>query len=167
MARWAPVDYRQTFLVALLAAHSFSTWLSKPCFVSAFSSAPRSWSHSTICSRPHRHLLTRQPSDVQRYRPSNRNDAPCLSLLATLDDHDGQKSTKSAAKLAPLWTSVAATAGLLRPDDIGPTLGSLPAVSASLSVLMLAMGLTTSPKDVSDSFSQQRCVLLLNAICCF
>ena len=166
MARWASVDNRQTFLVALLAAYSSSVWLSTPCFVRGFSSAPRA-QHPTIYSRPHPHLLTRQPADVQRYRSSNGNDATRQSLAATLADHDDQKRTKSAAKLAPLWTSVAATAGLLRPDDIGPTLGSLPAVSASLSVLMLAMGLTTSPKDVSDSFSQQRGVLLLNAICCF
>ena len=145
MARWASVDYRRTFLVVLLlVAYSSSVWLSTPCFVRAFSSAPRV-QHPAIFSRPaHPHLLS-----------------------ATIDDHDDKKSTLSAAKLAPLWTSLAATAGLLRPDAIGPTLGSLPTVSASLSVLMLAMGLTTSPKDVRDSFSQQRGVLLLNAICCF
>ena len=149
-----------------MAAYSSSVWLSTPCFVRGFSSAPRA-QHPTIYSRPHPHLLTRQPADVQRYRSSNGNDATRQSLAATLADHDDQKRTKSAAKLAPLWTSVAATAGLLRPDAIGPTLGSLPAVSASLSVLMLAMGLTTSPKDVCDSFSQQRGVLLLNMMCCF
>ena len=156
MARWASVDYRRTFLVVLLlVAYSSSVWLSTPCFVRAFSSAPRV-QHPAIISRPAQpHLLTRQPADAQRYRPRNGNDASRLTLSATIDDHDDQKSTLSAAKLAPLWTSVAATAGLLRPDAIGPTLGSLPTVSASLSVLMLAMGLTTSPKDVRDSFSQQ------------
>ena len=81
--------------------------------------------------------------------------------------NNSDERTKSAAKMVPLWTTLAATAGLLRPETIGPTLGSLPAVSTSLSVLMLAMGLTTSPRDVRSSLSKHRPVLLLNAMCCF
>eukprot|EP00562_Extubocellulus_spinifer_P027641 CAMPEP_0178638294 /NCGR_PEP_ID=MMETSP0698-20121128/14802_1 /TAXON_ID=265572 /ORGANISM="Extubocellulus spinifer, Strain CCMP396" /LENGTH=336 /DNA_ID=CAMNT_0020278449 /DNA_START=211 /DNA_END=1221 /DNA_ORIENTATION=+ len=70
-------------------------------------------------------------------------------------------------RLAPLWTAIAAVTGLLRSQTIGPSLGSLPAVSNSLSVLMLAMGLTTSPRDIGTALSTYRPVIALNFLCCF
>lgn len=88
-----------------------------------------------------------------------------LSLAS--NDHNSDERIKSAAKMAPLWTTLAAAIGLLRPETIGLTLGSLPVVSTSLSVLMLAMGLTTSPRDVRSSLSEHRSALLLNIVCCF
>ena len=70
-------------------------------------------------------------------------------------------------RLAPLWTTMAAVTGLLRSETIGPSLGSLPAVSNSLSALMLAMGLTTSPRDIGTALSTYRPVIALNFLCCF
>ena len=118
-------------------------------------------------------MMSRSGADLQQ-RAGNHIVASGLSTLSSVgeanlgDQFDSNdESTKSAAKMAPLWTTLAATAGLLRPEAIGPTLGSLPVVSTSLSVLMLAMGLTTSPNDVRNSLSEHRSVLLLNIICCF
>ena len=168
MARWAPLlDHRRAILATIfLVICSLSHSSDSRCFVQGFQvvPAPRVL-HSATSFRHHHSNQARLVGTQRRCGAFREKVAAGLSLAS--NDHSGDKNTKSAAKMAPLWTTLAATAGLLRPETIGPTLGSLPAVSTSLSVLMLAMGLTTSPRDVRSSISDHRPVLLLNIMFCF
>lgn len=175
MASWAPLHDDPRRFIHVLATICLVICFTSPssdarCFVQGFQVVPPPPRilHSATSFGDHRHGNQARPFGTQRKCGAFReNVAPPLSLASNDHRSNDDKNTKSAAKMAPLWATLAATAGLIRPETIGPTLGSLPAVSTSLSVLMLAMGLTTPPRDVRSSLSDHRSVLLLNILCCF
>jgi BASS family bile acid:Na+ symporter len=67
---------------------------------------------------------------------------------------------------APIWTSLAAIIGVTQTKLVSPLLGSLSVMQNSLAFLMLAMGLTITPKDLSRAL-QKPSVLVTNALYCF
>ena len=77
-----------------------------------------------------------------------------------------QSSIKKFCKFAPLWTLMAAASSIQHSSTIAPTIGSLYVMQKALAVLMLAMGLTVTPKDFSRAM-QQPSIVILNGILCF
>jgi BASS family bile acid:Na+ symporter len=77
-----------------------------------------------------------------------------------------QTSIKTFCKFAPLWTLMAAALSIQHSSAIAPTIGSLYVMQKALAVLMLAMGLTVTPKDFSRAM-QQPSIVILNGILCF
>ena len=69
-------------------------------------------------------------------------------------------------KFAPIWTLIAALVGVQKSSFIAPTLGSLGTMQFALSTLMLAMGLTITPKDFGDA-AKKPSIIVLNAVLCF
>ncbi len=67
---------------------------------------------------------------------------------------------------APIWTLCSAILGVTKSQLISPTLGSLSVMQKSLALLMLAMGLTLTPRDVSRTLKQPS-LLLANALLCY
>ena len=171
MARWTPLLDPRRFILATICLVICTTFhsLDARCFVQGFqvlAPPPRVLHLAAPTSFRDHHGNHARPAGTQR-RCGTFREKVAGGLALASNNHNDDKNTKPAAKMAPLWTTLAATAGLLRPETIGPMLGSLPSVSTSLSVLMLAMGLTTSPRDVRSSLSDHRPVLLLNIMCCF
>ena len=87
--------------------------------------------------------------------------------------HDGDKMgqrihsfSNRYCKLAPIWTLLAALVGVQKSSFIAPTLGSLGTMQYALSILMLAMGLTITPKEFGDA-AKKPSIILLNATLCF
>ena len=62
-----------------------------------------------------------------------------------------QSFSKIFCKFAPLWTLLSAFIGVKESYVIAPTLGSLHMMQYALSTLMLAMGLTITPKDFREA----------------
>ena len=125
MARWAPLEHRRFILATICFVICFISHSSDArCFVQCFQvpAPPPRVLHSTTSFRHHHHDSSNQARPVGTQR----------RYLHASTVNSSDESTKSAAKMAPLWTTLAAAAGLLRPEAIGPTLGSLPAVSTSL-----------------------------------
>ncbi len=73
---------------------------------------------------------------------------------------------KAITLYAPIWTTIAAFVGFKHDQIISPLLGSLPVMQSSLAFLMLAMGLTITPKDISYALKQAS-VLSQNVMYCF
>ena len=124
MARWAPLEHRRFILATICFVICFISHSSDArCFVQCFQipAPPPRVLHSATSFRHHHH-------DSNQARPVGTQ----RRYLHASTVNSSDESTKSAAKMAPLWTTLAAAAGLLRPEAIGPTLGSLPAVSTSL-----------------------------------
>jgi len=82
------------------------------------------------------------------------------------NDFDFQSFSLVFCRFAPLWTLLAAIAGIHKSSIIAPTLGSLTTMQNSLSTLMLAMGLTITPKDFGEAVKKPS-IVFLNALLCF
>ena len=112
-----------------------------------------------------------------------RYHSQSLTLLKGIDKNDEENSNKidgnatPAAKqphaiirvitsFAPIWTMGAAAVGIKYTTTVSPVLGSLTIIQSSLAFLMLAMGLTITPKDLSRAFKNPS-ILATNAIYCF
>jgi len=70
---------------------------------------------------------------------------------------------------APLWTLLAAGIGMTHPILVQRLFGSLRSVSRSLSILMLAMGMTATPSEVRAALTDRssQSVVFWNVVCCF
>ena len=77
-----------------------------------------------------------------------------------------QSFSKSFCQLAPLWTLIAAAVGIYKASSIAQTIGSLSVMQKALSTLMLAMGLTITPKDFKEA-AKKPSIIFLNAFLCF
>lgn len=74
--------------------------------------------------------------------------------------------SKSFCKLSPLWTILSATIAMNYPSFIGSTIGSFSIMQTAFGVLMLAMGLTITPMDISRAL-QKPDIIMLNILLCF
>jgi BASS family bile acid:Na+ symporter len=86
------------------------------------------------------------------------------TTISTTDDHVPE--SKPLAIYTPLMTSLAAVSGMTMPSLVSRTLGSITVMQTCLATLMLAMGLTITPKDLSKAF-QKPSILVINAFFCF
>ncbi|CAB9517723.1 Probable sodium/metabolite cotransporter BASS1, chloroplastic [Seminavis robusta] len=70
--------------------------------------------------------------------------------------------------LAPLWTVIASILGVAPPTRslIQSTLGTIPPLQSALALLMLSMGLTITPQDLTAATRQSN-IVLLNMVACF
>jgi BASS family bile acid:Na+ symporter len=102
---------------------------------------------------------------------SSRSSAPRNSKVMALMD----SLAKALTTYAPLWTILASLVGYqlttlsthnTRACWMAGALSSLPTMQGALAVLMLVMGLTISPSDLSRA-CQSPGVLVLNGVCCF
>lgn len=88
-------------------------------------------------------------------------------LNFTENSHQSLQSfSNSFCKFAPLLTIIAAVAGVKKSSFVAPTFGSLPVMQKSLSILMLAMGLTITPQDFREAANKPS-IVFLNAFLCF
>ena len=102
-------------------------------------------------------------------------DGSCSVLKMSSDGnnhHSQQQSpsfsdiSKSFCKLSPLWTILSATIAMNYPSFIGSTIGSFSIMQIAFGVLMLAMGLTITPMDISRAL-QKPDIIMLNILLCF
>ena len=110
--------------------------------------------------------------------PHNSNNLPRIFLerssssssASNNSDETSISTDKTSSKLwlAPLWTILAATVGILASTQpfITSTIGTLWPLQMALAILMLAMGLTTTPQELQAA-TKQPLVLTVNALFCF
>lgn len=82
------------------------------------------------------------------------------------NDVDFQSLSKDFCRFSPLWTVLSALIGIKKSAVIAPTLGSLYIMQNALAILMLAMGLTITPKDFGEAVRKPY-IIALNAILCY
>lgn len=73
---------------------------------------------------------------------------------------------KSFCKLSPLWTVLSASIAVRYSSQLDSTIGSLRVMQYALSILMLAMGLTITPDDVSRAIKKPS-IIISNVLLCF
>ena len=95
----------------------------------------------------------------------NRRCIEAFSSQRSISHHD-QPESKPLAVYTPFLTSLAALSGVTTPLLVSKTLGSIEVMQMGLATLMLAMGLTITPKDLSEAF-QKPSILAMNAFFCF
>lgn len=119
-------------------------------------------------------MQSRSPSFLQKVsllrtvQMSSNKDDDFLSAKS-VDVHHGisfSGVSKTFCRLSPLWTILSAGIAMKFPSLTGPTIGSLPVMQTSLSILMIAMGLTITPDDMSRAI-QKPYIILLNILLCF
>ena len=74
--------------------------------------------------------------------------------------------SKAFCRLSPLWTLLSAAIAIKCSTTVGTTLGSLSVMQSALAILMLAMGLTITPAEISLAI-QKPSIILLNILLCF
>ena len=144
------------FLVLLLlpfisrSVHAFG--ISSGCHLDHVRSRPE---HQVFYTdSPHLHRTTyQQVSSGNEDNPSNAPPAPPSVLEAI-------------TLYAPIWTSLAAIIGITQTKIVSPLLGSLSIIQNSLALLMLVMGLTITPTDLSRVLKSPS-VLMTNAVYCY
>lgn len=107
-----------------------------------------------------------QTFTLQRRR-SNHDQRRTISLKSSSNnDVDFQSLSKDFCRFSPLWTVLSALIGIKKSAVIAPTLGSLYIMQNALAILMLAMGLTITPKDFGEAVRKPY-IIALNAILCY
>lgn len=96
-------------------------------------------------------------SSEQNYNSSSNEDKRGKSLASL---------SKQFCKLSPLWTFISAAVALKYSSIVEGTIGSISIMQKALTILMLAMGLTITPQDISKAI-QKPYVVGLNILLCF
>ena len=98
---------------------------------------------------PQRLVVFSPPTD----NPKKKHDG-IFQLASATREFSPTPITKSVALYTPIWTSLAALGGFWKPSLISSTLGSMVVMQLSLATLMLAMGMTITPKDISRALQK-------------
>lgn len=109
------------------------------------------------------------PSELKKTALKVSRLAKCSSSLSSENEPlppERGRTLPILTSYAPLWTVVAAGAGLAKPTLIAPTIGALSTVEPVLAALMLAMGLVITPEELSRACRSPG-VIVLNVLCCF
>lgn len=132
----------------------------------------------------HRHqMMLPLPSLLRRQHGTSQwSRIPTLSLNNENADHNHHADTtgnirsqisvsfsdasKVFCRLSPIWTLLSAGIAINYSSSVGTTIGSLPVMQTSLAILMLAMGLTITPSDISCA-TQKPSIIILNILLCF
>ena len=151
------------------------------CFVLLFVSFHRARGFASSGSRIDNNFfyLDGRNGDIAAGRQAPRSlqirDGSCSVLKMSSDgnNHHSQHQSpsfsdisKNFCKLSPLWTILSATIAMNYPSFIGSTIGSFSIMQTAFGVLMLAMGLTITPMDISRAL-QKPDIIMLNILLCF
>mmetsp|Transcript_33189 Transcript_33189/g.38651 ORF Transcript_33189/g.38651 Transcript_33189/m.38651 type:complete len:413 (-) Transcript_33189:447-1685(-) len=112
-----------------------------------------------------------------RPKYNNRSIHKSLVKKSKAEDNDGDDIGRPTpgkrlnllnifTSYVPLWTIVAAAIGVTKSQIVSPLLGSMTVMQSCLALLMLAMGLTITPKDMSQALKKPR-IVATNAIYCY
>ena len=112
------------------------------------SSFPRATSSSS--------LIVSQLSGKEEHPGKDNNQKVSFSLSAF---------SKAFCRLSPLWTLLSAGVALQQKEFVARTIGSLSIMQTSLAILMLAMGSTITPMDISRAVMNPSIIALNNLLC--